>query len=106
MRRSFLIVALIVLAGVVGLGVWFAKPRKTAVEAPIAPESVQTEQVGKAPEMPASPAPQQQPSPAPTPVPVPSRPEPSAETRQLVAALTQFKGPINAEQAALWKTNL
>jgi len=39
----------------------------------------------------------------------PSRPQPSAETRQLVSLLTQLdlsRGPMTAEQAAAWKQNL
>ena len=48
---------------------------------------------------------------SPSPVPLPGsvaaiRPEPSPQTRQLVAALTQLKGPITPDQAAAWKTNL
>lgn len=43
---------------------------------------------------------------SPPPVAVPAKPQPSAETRALVAALMQFKGPITPDAAALWKSNL
>jgi HEAT repeat protein len=108
MRRSFLIVALIVLVVACAAGVWFAKQRTSTPEVAPPTEAVQTETAPKSPaEMPTQTARQQPASLVPAPGPVaPIRPEPSAQTRQLVAALTQFKGPITPEQAVFWKTNL
>jgi len=71
----------------------------------VPPEPLPAQEQGKGPaRTPTPPVVQEQP-PVPTPD-KPSRPEPSAQTRQLVAALTQFKGSITPEMAALWKTNL
>src|SRR2546426_1185684 len=111
MRRSFLIVAFIVLAVLCAGGFWFARQRAIAPAEVAAPtELAQTEPAAKtaseaAPAMPK----EQVQSPSPVPLPgsvAPIRPEPSPQTRQLVAALTQLKGPITPDQAAVWKTNL
>ena len=104
MRRSFLLVALIVLAGAFALGFWLSKSRTpTPALAPVhtaAPEEA-------AMPTPATHGTNTPPTPAPgAAVPAPAVPEPSSETRQLIGALTQVKGPITPEMAAIWKTNL
>jgi HEAT repeat protein len=110
MRRSLLLVALIVLAGAFGLGFWVYKSRHAPEEGVASPavEPTQVEQPAKPAFLTTTttvaPTPQQE-SPVPTPA-APARPQASPETRQLVAALMQFKGPITPEMAALWKTNL
>src|SRR5688500_11554007 len=98
MRRSFLLIALVVMAGAAALVFWSFKSRSKPDEAIAPAEPVPTEPAAKiaatAPAMP-----QEQPlSPAPV---APVRPEPSAQTRQMIAALMQIKGPITPEQAAL-----
>jgi PBS lyase HEAT-like repeat-containing protein len=108
MRRSFLVVTLIVLAVAVALGLWLSRQRTETTVVPQPAEPQPTQEAGNAATPPAAPMPQEQPaavvpSPAPT---VPTRPAASPETRQLVAALTQIKGPITPELAALWKSNL
>jgi HEAT repeat protein len=107
MRRSFLLVTLILVAGAVALGLWFAKSRRPTdtVEATPPADSRSIEEAAKGTAPPTLIPPEAPPAPAPVPV-APPRPEPSPETRQLVAALTQFKGTITPELAALWKSNL
>lgn len=107
MRPSFLLIAVVVLAGAVASGFWFFNSRPKPVE--VAPAAEEARQEPRPPER-IEPAPVVAKEAAPAPVPVPpARPEVPAHTRQLVTALTQTdfsKGPITAEQAALWKTNL
>src|SRR5687768_9092398 len=104
MRRSFLVFTLVLLAGAVALGLWLSKKPKPPETTEITREPPPAEE----PAQPTTPVPAmpQQPVPSPAPAVVTPKPEPSAETRQLVAALTQFKGPISPELAALWKSNL
>src|SRR5688572_13497420 len=111
MRPSVLLIAVVVLAAAIASGVWFFNSRPKQVE--VAPAAEEARQEPRPPNRegvePAPPvvAPS---APAPAPIAVqPARPEPPAHTRQLITALTQMdfsKGPITAEQAALWKTNL
>jgi hypothetical protein len=105
MRRPFLIVALIVLAVAFAVGFRLAKPRTHTPEVTTAAESTQNEPSTNAHDAPAAhPSPQ---SPVTSiPAPAPPRPQASPETRALVAALLQIKGPITPETAALWKTNM
>ena len=107
MRRSFLIVALLGLAIACAVGFWLSKTRtKTSeVAAPAEPQSEATVASHEVPTTSTQPRPQPVPSPAP-PTPTPTKPEASPETRQLVAALMQIKGPITPEMASAWKSNL
>lgn len=105
MRRSFLIVALLILAGAFATGFWFSRqhatrPETSAVEHVSEPPAKVSQIANPTPQTPET---NSTPPPA---VPAPAKPQPSAETRALVAALMQFKGPISLEAAALWKSNL
>ena len=108
MRRPFLIVALVALAVAFATGFWFSRQRATTVqpapetERAHAPEAQQTSNPTSV-VSPALVAPQ---PPSVNPEPKPPKPPASAETRALVAALTQFKGPIKPEMATAWKSNL
>lgn len=109
MRRSFVIVALVVLAVAFAVGFWLSKRRATASEQPPLPvaertQSAEPQTPGAVP--PISSAPINPEPKTPNPEPKPPKPQASPETRALVAALTQFKGPFTAEAAALWKSNL
>ena len=106
MRRSFLIIAFLVLAVAFAIGFWLAKQRASTSEDPPAPEQVESEPATSPAET-VTQMPPQQPLASPAPInAVPAGPEPSAETRALIAALTQTKGPITPEMAAAWKSNL
>ncbi|HKQ37296.1 MAG TPA: hypothetical protein VJ063_04395 [Verrucomicrobiae bacterium] len=106
MRRPFLIVALVILAVAFAAGFWLSKRNTTTHEVPaVAERSHQPEAQSANPEphaaVPVNPEPK-----TPSPEPKPAKPQASPETRALVAALTQFKGPITPDSAGAWKSNL
>jgi len=104
MRRSFLIIALLVLTVALTTGVWLSKRAATTHEpAPVAEQAENPEHQTPGTLSPS--AVNHEPKTR-NPEPKPPKPPASPETRALVAALTQFKGPITPESAGLWKSNL